>query len=430
MGEETRKANRRRVNDPLFHDVFAGKGIDIGCGDDRLDRDGLFPRITSCEGFDVADGDAQVIGRYRAGDAYDFVYSSHCLEHLSDPAMALRSWFALVRPSGFLVVVVPDEDLYEQGNWPSRFNADHKWSFTIKKHASWSPRSINFIDLIAECLTGFSFVRISLLDSHYDYAIAGIDQSSGPAETGIEVVLRKHTAAAGHWCGQVDLGRLLATGGVIGNPENLAHRLPTIRRCVELLRCGSPKVFVECGSQSTTLLHSQGMSTAIWAAVAQWSGGRLWTVDHSAEVMKRCRQLTSAYDNIVYVQQDSVEFLNAFEHGIDFLYLDSYDFFEQCKDQARTHQLAEINAAFPRLAPGAVILLDDAHVQMWFSRALDDIDIQGSTLLSHQFLLARGATCVCDLPCYQRLYVLPRDWHSADAEVIGTTAITVSGPRS
>src|ERR1019366_4206150 len=344
---------------------------------------------------------------HRQPDSYDFVYSSHCLEHMRDPVAALRSWFALLRPSGFLVIVVPDEDLYEQGNWPSRFNRDHKWTFTIKKRSSWSPRSINLIDMIVDNLSGFSFVRLSLLDDGYDYSIVGVDQSSGPAEVGIELMLQKQTATVGNLHGRIDLDRLLESGEVIGNPEHLAHRLPTVRRCADLLLSASPKVFVECGCQSTTLLHSQGMSTAIWAAVARRCGARLWTVDHNADAIKQCRQLTSGYDNIDYVVRDSVEFLRDFNHRIDFLYLDSCDFFEHCKEASRCHQRAEIEAAFPKLAPGAVVLLDDASVQRWFTRTLDGIDVQGSTLLSHQFLIQHGAECICDAPHYQRLYRLP-----------------------
>jgi SAM-dependent methyltransferase len=190
--EETRKANRRRVRDPLFERVFRGRGIDIGHGGDRLDRDDLFPGVQSCDGFDIEDGDAQNILQYLPATSYDFVYSSHCLEHLPDPLCALRNWFGLVRPMGFLVFVVPDEDLYEQGNWPSRFNAGHLWTFTFAKRWSWSPRSINVIDALLDNLSGFSFVRITLVDDEYDYAIVGTDQSFGPAEVGIEVILQKH----------------------------------------------------------------------------------------------------------------------------------------------------------------------------------------------------------------------------------------------
>ena len=46
------------------------------------------------------------------------------------------------------MVIVPDEDLYEQGVFPSTFNADHKWTFTISKSESWIDKSINLFDLL------------------------------------------------------------------------------------------------------------------------------------------------------------------------------------------------------------------------------------------------------------------------------------------
>jgi SAM-dependent methyltransferase len=191
MGDETRKANLTRVQHPLFQRIFSGRGIDIGCGEDRLDRDNFFPGIEECEGFDRINGDAQDILAFREAETYDFVYSSHCLEHLQNPATAIKSWFALLRPGGYMVILVPDEDLYEQGYWPSRFNPDHKWTFTIKKKHSWSPYSINFVDFVSEHLNNFSFQIIRILDDCYDYSIRGIDQSCGRANVSIELVLRK-----------------------------------------------------------------------------------------------------------------------------------------------------------------------------------------------------------------------------------------------
>lgn len=51
------------------------------------------------------------------------------------------------RPGGHLVVTAPDEDLCEHGPWPSRFNGDHKWSFTIHKPQSPLPTRVDVLDL-------------------------------------------------------------------------------------------------------------------------------------------------------------------------------------------------------------------------------------------------------------------------------------------
>ena len=143
---------------PLERSVLTGSGIDIGCGPDPVTPD--------CATFDVEDGDANEITRF-VSKQFDFVYSSHCLEHMRDPRAALLQWWALVKPGGHLFFLVPDEDLYEQGVFPSRFNGDHKSTFTISKTSSWSPVSVNVLDLVA-ALPGGKLVSIALQDLNYD----------------------------------------------------------------------------------------------------------------------------------------------------------------------------------------------------------------------------------------------------------------------
>lgn len=138
--------------------LLKGTGIDIGCGTD--------PVSPSARRFDMDDGDANRIIEY-VNDVFDYVYSSHCLEHMVDAQSALHQWWQLVRPGGHLILVVPDEDLYEQGEFPSRFNHDHKWSFTISKSSSWSPVSLNLLDM-ARSLPDSELVSICLQDNGYD----------------------------------------------------------------------------------------------------------------------------------------------------------------------------------------------------------------------------------------------------------------------
>lgn len=90
------------------------------------------------------------------------------------------------------MVVVPDEDLYEQGVFPSTFNADHKWTFTIRKESSWSNRSINVIDLCAILGPQSRMHKIELLDAGFRYGFPRFDQTQTPiAECGIEFIAQK-----------------------------------------------------------------------------------------------------------------------------------------------------------------------------------------------------------------------------------------------
>jgi len=121
---ETSKCHSARQKRGDFEKYLRGSGIDIGAGNDPL-------RVVEglVRGWDVAEGDAQVMPGVPDG-VYDFVYSSHCLEHMRDVPEALRNWVRIIKPGGHLYVVVPDYVLYEKITWPSRFNSDHKQSFS------------------------------------------------------------------------------------------------------------------------------------------------------------------------------------------------------------------------------------------------------------------------------------------------------------
>jgi hypothetical protein len=102
----------------------------------------------------------------------------------------------VLRPGGHLVVTVPDEDLYEQGVFPSTFNRDHKHTFTIFKHASWSARSLNVLSLLEALGSAAQILKVELLDRCFRYALPRYDQTSTPVgESGIEIVVRKRLAA-------------------------------------------------------------------------------------------------------------------------------------------------------------------------------------------------------------------------------------------
>lgn len=189
----TSKATLRRVHDSRFATrYFVGQGVDIGAGPDPLSQYAeQFPGMRSCRVWDLADGDAQKM-QSAADQSFDFVHSSHCLEHMHDPMEAMANWIRVVKPGGHLVIMVPDEDLYEQGVFPSTFNGDHKWTFTTHKKHSWSPRSVNVLDMLGQFSDQLQVLKVELLDAGFHHRAHRFDQTrTFTAECGIEFVVRK-----------------------------------------------------------------------------------------------------------------------------------------------------------------------------------------------------------------------------------------------
>jgi len=203
--KECSKSISRRLSDSNFiNHYFVGNGLDIGGKPDPLVLySDLFSQMKDVKTWDWEDGDAQHLDGV-SNNQYDFVHSSHCLEHLVDPKEGLRNWLRVVRPGGYLVITVPDEDLYEQGVFPSTFNKDHKWTFTIFKIRSWCERSLNVIDLVRELGEDSELVRIEQLSLNYRFNLPRYDQTLTPvAECGIEFIIRKRpedeVVAGGRW---------------------------------------------------------------------------------------------------------------------------------------------------------------------------------------------------------------------------------------
>jgi len=59
-----------------------------------------------------------------ADETYDFILSSHCLEHIADPLSALQEWRRVVKLDGYLLIIVPN----------SARTFDHKRPVTKLQH--------------------------------------------------------------------------------------------------------------------------------------------------------------------------------------------------------------------------------------------------------------------------------------------------------
>lgn len=185
--KETSKMNalRRELG---YDEYFRGKGIDIGAGNDPLSAD-YFTSISSVVVYDLPQGDANRCENIPDGH-FDFVYSSHCLEHMHDPEIALGNWLRICRPGGHVIVAVPHEVYYEKNLWPSYYNRDHKWSFRTEK-TTCMPKSI----WVEPWLEKFSdraevkFLRLFL--ENFDFTRFWADQTLEQAICQVEFVLQK-----------------------------------------------------------------------------------------------------------------------------------------------------------------------------------------------------------------------------------------------
>jgi ubiquinone/menaquinone biosynthesis C-methylase UbiE len=129
--------------------------------------------MKSCRAWDIADGDAELMGSIK-DNTFDFVRSSHCLEHMRNPSIAFDNWLRILKPGGYMICLIPDEDLYEQGEFPSTFNPDHKHTFTIHKRKSWSQNSINLFDLLSNTNFSIEIKKLNYLMQPLDTTLIDI----------------------------------------------------------------------------------------------------------------------------------------------------------------------------------------------------------------------------------------------------------------
>jgi ADP-heptose:LPS heptosyltransferase/predicted SAM-dependent methyltransferase len=86
-----------------------GVGLDIGCGAWKV--------VPHAIGVDRGIGhrgniDGDVTRLLFADASMDFVFSSHCLEHIEDHQAALAEWWRVLKPGAHLVLYLPHKELY------------------------------------------------------------------------------------------------------------------------------------------------------------------------------------------------------------------------------------------------------------------------------------------------------------------------------
>lgn len=123
-----------------------GHGLDVGAG--RWPLPGAIP-------VDLSDGENAL--NLRTGQ-YDYIFSSHCLEHLENPVAALEHWKTRIKPGGVLFLYLPSEDMEY---WLPQNNRKHLHSFRPEQ--------------VTKLLTDLGFVDVihSERDLYWSFAVVG-----------------------------------------------------------------------------------------------------------------------------------------------------------------------------------------------------------------------------------------------------------------
>ena len=129
--EYLKHGNAAQFAIPFAQHFCKGDGVDIGCGK------WPFPGAKPVDLIYEADA------MYVKGE-FDYVFSSHCLEHLTNPVAALEHWQSVLRPGGVLFLYLPHPDM-------AYWRPQH-----CRKHLhAWQPaqmaeilRDLGFVDVI------------------------------------------------------------------------------------------------------------------------------------------------------------------------------------------------------------------------------------------------------------------------------------------
>ena len=157
-----------------------GSVIDICCGSFPIVA--KYDGITDFKGWDMPDGDAQYMLWCMQ---YDCVHSSHGLEHMKDPYIALQRWIDIAKK--YVVILVPDQEMYEKHQWPSVFNDDHKFSFTTQNKIK-TAKTINVFEMLSK-MENVDVLKVERIETEYYPTV--FDLTTQDIECGIEIIMRK-----------------------------------------------------------------------------------------------------------------------------------------------------------------------------------------------------------------------------------------------
>lgn len=115
---------------PFADEFCKGAGVDVGCNRDEW----MLPDNDEREVWPV---DPDVNGETAtnfSGDNWDFIFSSHCLEHIPDWCGVLDYWHTKLKQGGCIFLYLPD---HSQVYWRPHHNRKHVNAFTPKILAAY-----------------------------------------------------------------------------------------------------------------------------------------------------------------------------------------------------------------------------------------------------------------------------------------------------
>jgi predicted SAM-dependent methyltransferase len=133
-----------------------GRGLDIGCGKKEWSLPGSVP-------IDVTINTDEYTAFNLPDEKFDYIFSSHCLEHLDDWVSVLDYWTDCLKLGGILFLYLPD---YSQEYWRPWNNRKHKNIFTV--------------DIICDYMKsrGYKNILQSGVDLNNSFAVVGENEKN------------------------------------------------------------------------------------------------------------------------------------------------------------------------------------------------------------------------------------------------------------
>lgn len=179
VGGESQKTYEAKLQNGFFKKFMSGQGLDIGYAGYIENTLPILPLAT---GIDINYPDYDGLTLPFPDNSQNYVYSSHCLEHITNYQHVIKDWMRVTKSGGHIITVVPHRDLYEKKlTLPSHWNSDHKRFYT--------PASLlkEFEDSLP--VNSFRVRHMHDNDLGHDYSTPFEEHSKGEYE--IELVIQK-----------------------------------------------------------------------------------------------------------------------------------------------------------------------------------------------------------------------------------------------